>query len=134
MRCSCYHLSITITILLRKRLRRPILFQSLIFRKFTSFKIAGKARLPAFPATTTLYRNAEVLLKESISDNAYHEAQVNVTVRSASKLIVAIPADEHHDWYDFTIRVKGNDTFSQRYAGRFETGQPSKTDPFMGRV
>ena len=91
-------------------------------------------RLPAFPATTTLYRNAEVLLKESISDNAYHEAQVNVTVRSASKLIVAIPADEHHDWYDFTIRVKGNDTFSQRYAGRFETGQPSKTDPFMGRV
>jgi phospholipase C len=37
-------------------------------------------------------------------------------------------------WYDFTVKQKGNAIFERRYAGRVETGKPTKTDPFMGRV
>jgi phospholipase C len=69
-----------------------------------------------------------------ITDNAYKADPINLTLQSTGKTQVIIPSGKNHGWYDFTIRVKGNDTFSQRYAGRVETGQPSKTDPFMGRV
>jgi phospholipase C len=37
-------------------------------------------------------------------------------------------------WYDFSLKIKGNELFEKRYAGHVETGKPAKTDPFMGRV
>jgi phospholipase C len=69
-----------------------------------------------------------------ITDNAYKAVPINITIKSTGKTQVVIHAGKNHGWYDVTIRVKGNDTFSQRYAGRVETGLPSKTDPVMGRV
>jgi phospholipase C len=39
-----------------------------------------------------------------------------------------------YGWYDFTVKVKGNDSFEKRYAGRVETGKESFTDPMMGGV
>lgn len=35
-------------------------------------------------------------------------------------------------WYDFTVMIKGNNSFEKRYAGRVETGKESFTDPMMG--
>jgi phospholipase C len=37
-------------------------------------------------------------------------------------------------WYDVSVRVKGNNIFERRYAGKVETGKESFTDPMMGRV
>jgi len=36
------------------------------------------------------------------------------------------------NWYDFTVRVVGQDAFSRRFAGRVETGRHSLSDPAMG--
>jgi phospholipase C len=36
------------------------------------------------------------------------------------------------NWYDFTVRVLGRDTFSRRFAGRVETGRHSLSDPELG--
>jgi phospholipase C len=36
-------------------------------------------------------------------------------------------------WYDFTVEADGYSDFSRHYAGRVETGSPSRSDPQMGR-
>lgn len=38
------------------------------------------------------------------------------------------------NWYDVSLKIKDNIHFEKRYAGRIETGDHSKSDPFMGRV
>ncbi|MEZ0542833.1 phosphocholine-specific phospholipase C [Fibrella arboris] len=37
-------------------------------------------------------------------------------------------------WYDVSVRVVGDSSFDQRYAGRVETGADSFSDPVMARV
>ena len=39
-----------------------------------------------------------------------------------------------YNWYDFSLKIKGCDTFEQRFAGHVETGAVTKTDPLMGGV
>jgi phospholipase C len=36
-------------------------------------------------------------------------------------------------WYDLTVELDGRSGFVRRFAGRFETGQPSISDPAMSR-
>lgn len=36
------------------------------------------------------------------------------------------------NWYDFTVKVAGLETFSRRFAGRMETGRHSLSDPALG--
>ncbi|MFL5747248.1 MAG: phosphocholine-specific phospholipase C [Niastella sp.] len=72
-----------------------------------------------------------------IIDNAYKAPVKTITVPGGPKilrLITIIKTDKSFGWYDFSIKVKGNQFFERRYAGRVETGKPTKTDPFMGRV
>jgi phospholipase C len=45
---------------------------------------------------------------------------------------VAIHTADTFGWYDFTIRVLGDERFEIRYAGRLETGGWSYSDPAMG--
>jgi len=35
-------------------------------------------------------------------------------------------------WYDFSVRISGDQDYLRRYAGRVETGKPSISDPAMG--
>jgi phospholipase C len=37
-------------------------------------------------------------------------------------------------WYDFSLQVEGFELFKRIYAGHMENGQPSFSDPAMGRV
>ena len=43
-----------------------------------------------------------------------------------------IPMDleKSHHWYDFTVKTEKS--FSQRFAGRVETGKQGISDPAMG--
>ncbi len=66
-----------------------------------------------------------------VIDNSYGTAP-----RIIDKLIVSmerLDLTKSFGWYDFTVKVKGNDTFEKRYAGRMETGKASFSDPVMGR-
>jgi phospholipase C len=47
---------------------------------------------------------------------------------------VAIDLSKTYGWYDISIKVKGNNTFEKRYAGKVETGIETFTDPLMGRA
>jgi phospholipase C len=68
-----------------------------------------------------------------IKDNAYKNADrfLSVSKKDATASL-SIDLAETHGWYDFTVRIKGNDTFEKRYAGHVETGRQSYTDPAMG--
>lgn len=39
-----------------------------------------------------------------------------------------------YGWYDFSVRVEGNNVFEKRYAGRVENGKPGFSDPAMGKI
>lgn len=72
-----------------------------------------------------------------IIDNAYKTPAQTVTVKPAKAKIhkqISVNTAKSYGWYDFSVKLKGNQQFERRYAGRVETGKPSKTDPFMGRV
>ena len=69
-----------------------------------------------------------------VEDQAYGNAAQTITVKKGTVETVVINTKDSYGWYDFTVRVDGMSDFEQRYAGRVETGKPSKSDPFMGRA
>ncbi len=76
------------------------------------------------------------LLVFEITDNAYKAPVKSIAVppgQNATRSLI-IGTNKSFGWYDFSVKLKGNQTFEKRYAGRVETGKPTKTDPFMGRV
>jgi phospholipase C len=52
----------------------------------------------------------------------------------AEKKEIVLDLSKSYNWYDTSIKVNGKNTFEKRFAGRAETGEPGKSDPFMGRV
>ncbi|MBS0029941.1 phosphocholine-specific phospholipase C [Chitinophaga sp. 22321] len=70
----------------------------------------------------------------SLVDNAYNGKIIQRKVAAGQHLDLVLPLQKSQGWYDFTIKASGFDTFSQRYAGKVETGAEGTTDPFMGRA
>jgi len=68
-----------------------------------------------------------------IIDHYTNNTQTKTLNASASATMV-LDLIKTYGWYDFTVKVKGNDSFEKRYAGRVETGKESFTDPMMGGV
>ncbi|WP_207510817.1 phosphocholine-specific phospholipase C [Longitalea luteola] len=70
-----------------------------------------------------------------ITDNAYRSPVKSIAVPASqvTKSII-INTSKSFGWYDVSVKLKGNQVFEKRYAGHVETGQPSKTDPFMGNI
>jgi len=77
--------------------------------------------------------NAHMAYEISVIDHAYHAKPVNLEL-AYKQLSTIIDLKTSYGWYDFSVKLKGNDVFEQRFAGRVETGMHSYTDPFMGRV
>ncbi|MDI9706207.1 DUF756 domain-containing protein [Acinetobacter baumannii] len=44
----------------------------------------------------------------------------------------ALAIDAKVGWYDFTVTLADDATFSRRFAGRIETQEDSISDPYMG--
>jgi phospholipase C len=68
-----------------------------------------------------------------VIDHYRKTAQAKLLDASARASVI-LDLNKSHGWYDCTIKVKGNNSFVKRYAGRIETGKESFTDPAMGRV
>ncbi len=68
-----------------------------------------------------------------ITDNAYKQGSIRKKVPANSRKTVVLNLESNHGWYDFTVKVKGNDHFARQYAGRVESGAENYTDPAMGR-
>jgi phospholipase C len=74
-----------------------------------------------------------------IIDNSYKTARRTLIVKAFAPenvdgITISMNTSKSHNWYDFSIRIKGNGSFERRFAGRVETGAPTKTDPLMGRM
>lgn len=69
-----------------------------------------------------------------ISDNAYKTGIINKTVAAKNQATVVLNLSKNYHWYDFSVKIKGDDIFEERFAGRVETGAVTKTDPVMGGV
>lgn len=72
--------------------------------------------------------------KIRINDSSYNTGAREILVEKKSKGEMLLDLRNSFNWYDIQVYVAENPVFYQRYAGRVETGAPSKTDPFMGRV
>lgn len=69
-----------------------------------------------------------------ITDNAYHQPKKAIALNADSEKMMLFYLDKSYGWYDFTIKIKGNNIFEKRYAGHVETGKESKSDPLMGMM
>lgn len=70
----------------------------------------------------------------SLSDNTYKSGKQLITIAAGTTKVTFFDLIKNHNWYDFSVHVQGHESFAQRYAGRVETGLPTYSDPFMGRV
>ncbi|MES2429115.1 MAG: phospholipase C, phosphocholine-specific [Bacteroidota bacterium] len=67
-----------------------------------------------------------------IKDNSYKTDSISKLIAPNSTADIKLDLSKNHNWYDFSVKLKGYDSFEQRYAGRVETGSLGKTDPLMG--
>ncbi|WP_142686388.1 phosphocholine-specific phospholipase C [Chitinophaga polysaccharea] len=70
----------------------------------------------------------------TIADLGYKKGVLKKTVAARTTATLVIDLAKSQGWYDFSVKTSGSDLFSQRYAGRVETGKESISDPVMGRV
>ena len=65
-----------------------------------------------------------------------HYTQAIQTKQVGPHASASLPFDlsKSYGWYDISVKVKGNNSFEKRYAGKVETGKESFTDPMMGRM
>jgi phospholipase C len=69
-----------------------------------------------------------------IVDNAYKANHHAAKLKAGAVSALVLNLKGSHNWYDFTVRVKGSTHFMKRYTGRVETGLETVSDPFMGKV
>ena len=69
----------------------------------------------------------------SIADNSYGSPSVIKSIAPQEKQSIPLDLQKSHGWYDFTLTIEGH-PYTAHYAGHVETGQPSFTDPLMGRM
>ncbi|HET9934806.1 MAG TPA: phospholipase domain-containing protein, partial [Polyangiaceae bacterium] len=66
--------------------------------------------------------------------NAYHPRWEPLFLRVAARdhREHMLHIKQSANWYDFTVRVAGFDSFVRRFAGRMENGRNSLSDPALG--
>jgi phospholipase C len=69
-----------------------------------------------------------------ITDHAYKSNDHKKTLSSLSKTTIVLNLEKSYQWYDFSVKVTGHQSFEKRYAGRVETGKAGYSDPFMGNT
>ncbi|MBS1660428.1 MAG: phospholipase C, phosphocholine-specific [Bacteroidetes bacterium] len=67
-----------------------------------------------------------------VSDNSYKGKGQEKTVAAGGKVSVVVSNAMSFNWYDVSVKVKGYEGYEERFAGKVETGQVTKTDPLMG--
>lgn len=69
-----------------------------------------------------------------VLDNAYGGKLQKKTISAGGKATLVVETGRSFGWYDFSIRLNGQDQFLRRCAGRVETGNWSYSDPAMGKA
>jgi len=94
-------------------------------------------------AAEKLSGNIEVTFGNSSSSDQEIEIIDHTNQQKSSKQVIKastkgfsflLDLANNYNWYDFTLKISGIDTFEKRYAGHVETGKPSFSDPQMGNA
>lgn len=91
-------------------------------------KLTGNIQLKLHNLSKHAHHDIEIV------DNAYKTNHHNITAKAATASTLILNLKNSHNWYDFTLLVKGSNTYLKRYAGRVETGLEGISDPFMGKA
>lgn len=79
-----------------------------------------------------LANTAKAPLNIEVKGNAYDYQEISpVQLAPGKKLKIRISLKKSGNWYDFTVSTASG--FSQRFAGRVETGRPAVSDPAMAQ-
>ena len=73
-------------------------------------------------------------IQVSVNDNSYKTVSINKMIAAGAQVAIQLNLSENFNWYDLSVKVEGHQNFEERFAGRVETGLPTKTDPLMGGV
>jgi phospholipase C len=93
-------------------------------------KLTGHVEL-----TFSITPNGDPLTVDVI-DNSYKTGtrQMIIHGESFKAQTMLLELGKNHNWYDFSVKVRGYGNHVKRYAGRVETGTQGYTDPLMGRA
>ncbi|WP_306452321.1 phosphocholine-specific phospholipase C [Foetidibacter luteolus] len=69
-----------------------------------------------------------------VKDEAYKTGIRSKTIAPGATATLLFNLVQSHNWYDFSVTIKGHSSFTKRYAGKVETGKEGITDPLMGGV
>ena len=98
----------------------------------TSKKLSGNAEIKLTSLDTVNSYTVEII------DNAYKSQPIKTVLDTANSkngnTTIKLDLRKSFNWYDITVRIKGNNLFEKRYAGHVETGNESMSDPAMGMV
>lgn len=72
--------------------------------------------------------------KLKVKANAYLPNQQWSIETTSTEKELAWDMTEFGGWYDFTVTLEGDATYSRRFAGRIEIGKDSISDPYMGYI
>src|SRR5450432_926328 len=85
-----------------------------------------------------LNNQSKIPIRIEITDNAYKNTPVkkvlHPAINNSGNMSVPINLGKQFGWYDFTVRIAGNELFEKRFAGRVDTGEQVYSDPYMGRT
>jgi phospholipase C len=68
-----------------------------------------------------------------IRDNSYKTGNKTKQILPGSTTSIALDLSKNYNWYDFSVTFDGYNSFEERFAGKVETGEITKTDPLMGK-
>jgi phospholipase C len=104
------------------------------FRRFS-----GSTADPALEVRARRRRGRLVLMLHNRSDRALrvkvadaYGADHSVQVKKGSRKEVLVPLAATHGWYDVLVTVAGHPRLKRGFAGRFDNGQASTSDPQLG--
>ena len=110
-------------------------------RQLLHFPLSKRLRKPSQPRVLTgdievRFSNRHATRDYSfvIRDHAYGSRERRGTVKAGKKTSMVLSLAHSFQWYDFGIRVAGEESFLRRYAGRVETGKAGYSDPAMSRT
>lgn len=98
----------------------------------TSEREKSPTRRPTGNLVLLIHNTASTTAPIRLVDNAYGRSAQEILIGPGKSKEILITLNTTAGWYDFTLTMKGNDTFSKQYAGHIETGSASITDPHMG--
>lgn len=66
-----------------------------------------------------------------IQDHSYGQSNIIKTIEPNASIQLLLSFEKSYGWYDFSVFIKGVQSFEKRFAGRVETGKESFSDPVL---